>query len=160
MTRADMTRRSALKHLAGGAAASAVGAGWFRAGAAEPDSAPAITVRLDEPFGTIKPALYSHFAEHIGGVIYDGIWVGPDSPIANLGGIRRALVEHVRQLGRVVVRWPGGCFADRYHWRDGIGPSERRPRRFGRWREETEPNLFGTHEFVRFCWLAGVDPYL
>jgi alpha-N-arabinofuranosidase len=154
-----MTRRSALKHLAGGAAASAVGVGWFRARAAEPASAPAVTVGLDEPFGTIKPALYSHFAEHIGGVIYDGIWVGPDSKVPNIDGIRRALVEHVRRLGRVVVRWPGGCFADKYHWRDGIGPRDKRPRRFGRWKEVTEPNHFGTHEFIRFCRLCEVTPY-
>ena len=107
-----------------------------------------------------EPALYSQFAEHIGGVIYDGIWVGPESKVANIDGIRQALVEHVRQLGPVVVRWPGGCFADKYHWRDGIGPRSKRPRRFGRWREETESNQFGTHEFIRFCRLCGVEPYL
>jgi alpha-N-arabinofuranosidase len=153
-----MTRRSALKHLAGGAA-GAIGLGWSRAGAAEPDSQSAVTVRLDEAFGTIKPSLYSQFAEHIGGVIYDGIWVGPDSKVPNVDGIRTALIEHVRRLGRVVVRWPGGCFADKYHWRDGIGPRDRRPRRFGRWKEVTEPNHFGTHEFMRFCRLCEVTPY-
>ena len=114
---------------------------------------------MNEPIGTIKPALYSQFAEHIGGVIYDGIWVGPDSKVANIDGIRASLVEHVKQLGPVVVRWPGGCFADKYHWRDGIGPRPKRPRRFGRWREETESNQFGTHEFIRFCRLCGVEPY-
>ena len=104
-------------------------------------------------------ALYSQFTEHIGGVIYDGIWVGPDSKVANTDGIRTALVEHVRRLGKVLIRWPGGCFADRYHWRDGIGPRDRRPRRFGRWQEVTEPNHFGTHEFMRFCRLCGAEPY-
>ena len=79
--------------------------------------------------------------------------------MANIDGIRQALVEHVKQLGPVVVRWPGGCFADKYHWRDGIGPPAGRPRRFGRWREETESNQFGTHEFIRFCQLCGVEPY-
>ena len=118
-----------------------------------------VTVLLDEPIGTIRPAIYSQFAEHIGGVIYDGIWVGPDSKIANINGIRKTLVDHVKRLGNVVVRWPGGCFADRDHWRDGIGPAAKRPRRFGRWREVTEPNTFGTHEFIEFCRLAGVDPY-
>jgi alpha-L-arabinofuranosidase len=118
-----------------------------------------VTVLLDEPIGTIRPALYSQFAEHIGGVIYDGIWVGPESKVPNIDGFRRALIEHVRQLGPVVVRWPGGCFADRYHWRDGIGPRSSRPRRFGRWREETESNQFGSHEFMRFCRLCGVEPY-
>ena len=85
---------------------------------------------LDEPIGTIRPAIYSQFAEHIGGVIYDGIWVGTDSQVPNIGGIRKVtLVEHVKRLGKVVVRWPGGCFAERYHWRDGIGPVGARPRR-------------------------------
>ena len=129
------------------------------AGAAHVESNASVTVLLDEPIGTIRPALYSQFAEHIGGVIYDGIWVGPESKVPNIDGIRRALVEHVRQLGPVVVRWPGGCFADKYHWRDGIGPRAKRPRRFGRWREETETNQFGTHEFMRFCQLCGAEPY-
>jgi alpha-N-arabinofuranosidase len=118
-----------------------------------------VTLLLDEPIATIRPALYSQFAEHIGGVVYDGIWVGPESKIANIDGIRRALVEHVKQLGPVVIRWPGGCFADKYHWRDGVGARRSRPRRFGRWREETETNQFGTHEFIRFCRLCGVEPY-
>ena len=77
-----------------------------------------------------------------------------------MDGIRAKPVEHVKQLGRVVVRWPGGCFADKYHWRDGIGPRAARPRRFGRWRDDTEPNHFGTHEFIRFCELCEVEPYL
>jgi alpha-N-arabinofuranosidase len=118
-----------------------------------------VTVLLDEPIATIRPALYSQFAEHIGGVIYDGIWVGPDSKVPNIDGIRRDLAEHVKQLGPVVARWPGGCFADKYHWRDGVGPRQARPRRFGRWREDTETNQFGTHEFLRFCRLCGVEPY-
>jgi alpha-N-arabinofuranosidase len=119
-----------------------------------------VTILLDEPIGTIQPTVYSQFAEHIGGVIYDGIWVGPDSKIPNTDGIRQAIIDHVRQLGHVVVRWPGGCFADRYHWRDGVGPRDKRPRRFGRWREETESNQFGTREFLRFCRLCEVQPYL
>ncbi len=154
-------RRLALKRLAltstTAAAASAPAglAGAFRGKPADPS----VTVLLDEPIGTIRPELYSQFAEHIGGVIYDGIWVGPDSKVPNVDGIRLALIEHVRQLGPVVVRWPGGCFADKYHWRDGIGPRGKRPRRFGRWREETETNQFGSHEFLRFCRLCGAEPY-
>src|SRR5690242_20806326 len=136
MTRKIISRRSALAAMGG-----TVGAVCLSGGVAgEGDSKMSVTVRLKESIGTIKPALYSQFAEHIGGVIYDGIWVGPDSKIANIHGIRKATIDHVRRLGRVLVRWPGGCFADRYHWRDGIGPREKRPRRFGRWREETEPN--------------------
>jgi alpha-N-arabinofuranosidase len=159
----SMDRRTALGRLAlagaalGGAAAGATSASR-RAGTAVAELS--VDVVLNEPIATIRPAVYSQFAEHIGGVIYDGIWVGPESKIANVGGIRKALVEHVRQLGPVVVRWPGGCFADRYHWRDGVGTHSKRPRRFGRWREDTESNHFGTHEFIQFCKLCGVEPYL
>src|SRR5262249_59393369 len=123
MIRSPLTRRGALKQLARVAAAGAVGvAGLAGVPAGERDPELAVDVVLDEPIGTIRPALYGQFTEHIGGVIYDGIWVGPESKIANIDGVRRALVEHVRRLGPTVVRWPGGCFADRYHWRDGIGP--------------------------------------
>jgi alpha-L-arabinofuranosidase len=155
-----LSRRRAVARLAGVVAAGASGTQGFRFGRAHArDSEISVTVRLNETIGTIQPTIYSHFAEHIGGVVYDGIWVGPDSKIANIDGIRRSLVEHVRRLGHVVVRWPGGCFADRYHWRDGIGPRDKRPRRFGRWKEVTESNHFGTHEFLRFCRLCGVQPY-
>jgi alpha-N-arabinofuranosidase len=171
-----MNRREAVRRLAvAGVASAAAGAAGIgsraggllsssedqRGAAAEAKSpSPTINVLLDEPIATIRPAIYSQFTEHIGGVIYDGIWVGPDSRIPNVDGIRRDLIDHVKQIGRVVVRWPGGCFADRYHWRDGIGPREKRPRRFGRWQEDTESNQFGTHEFMRFCQLAQVEPYL
>ena len=107
----------------------------------------------------IRPAFYGHFVEHLGGVIYDGVWVGPDSKIPNVDGVRRSLVEHMRRLGRTVMRWPGGCFADAYQWRDGIGAPEKRPRRFARWQEDTESNRFGTHEFMRFCRLCDAEPY-
>jgi alpha-N-arabinofuranosidase len=160
MTQSRLSRRGALKQLARTVAAGAAGVAWLQGvPAGERDSELAVTVRLDEPIATIKPGVYGQFAEHIGGVIYDGIWVGPGSKVPNVDGIRLALVEHVRRLGRVVVRWPGGCFADRYHWRDGIGPRAKRPRRFGRWEEVTEPNHFGTHEFMRFCRLCNVEPY-
>jgi alpha-N-arabinofuranosidase len=152
-----MNRRTILKGMVGATAAGTLPAAAWNSGAAE---GPSVSVLLDEPIGTIRPAVYGQFTEHIGGVIYDGIWVGPDSKVPNLGGIRKELVEHVRRLGNVVVRWPGGCFADRYHWRDGIGPPQARPRRFGRWREVTESNRFGTHEFIQFCRLCGVEPYL
>jgi alpha-L-arabinofuranosidase len=158
-----INRRTAVHKLAiAGATAAVAVATAPRVMRARDGAAPdlSITVLLDEPIATIRPALYGQFAEHIGGVIYDGIWVGTESKILNMGGIRTALVEHVRKLGPVVVRWPGGCFADKYHWRDGIGLASTRSRRFGRWREETETNHFGTHEFLRFCQLCGVEPYL
>ena len=166
MQEPSMDRRSAIARIAKTGSLVAVGtlkaAGPLCASprnAGRADGSPmAVNVLLGEPTATISPALYGQFAEHLGGVIYDGIWVGTDSKVPNIGGIRQALVEHVRRLGRVVVRWPGGCFADAYHSRDGIGPRSA-PRRFGRWREETESNQFGTHEFMHFCRLCNVEPY-
>jgi alpha-N-arabinofuranosidase len=131
-----------------------------------------IEILLGEPIGTISPDLYGHFTEHIGGVIYDGIWVGEDSKIPNEGGIRKQLIEAMRQLKPSVVRWPGGCFADSYNWRDGIGPRAQRPRRTNFWINEPflqrapdgpakyDPNQFGTNEFVHFCKAIGAHPYL
>jgi alpha-N-arabinofuranosidase len=131
-----------------------------------------VEVLLDEPIGDIAPELHGHFTEHIGGVVYDGIWVGENSQIPNLGGIRKALVDHLRQLRAPVIRWPGGCFADSYNWRDGIGPRAQRPVRTNFWDNTTQlcnappgpqkydPNTFGTAEFLRFCQLAGAKPYL
>ncbi len=157
MSEMRIDRRAAMGLLAGAAGSAAIIGGAAKQGAG---AAMSVTVVPGEAIGTIKPALYSQFAEHIGGVIYDGIWVGPDSKIANVRGIRKDIIDHVKRIGRVVVRWPGGCFADSYHWRDGIGPVAKRPRRFGRWREETEPNTFGTREFIDFCRLCEVEPYL
>jgi alpha-L-arabinofuranosidase len=159
MAAGKVTRRSVLAASAG-AALTAAGLRTLPGAVGAAGAAAKVNVRLDEPIATINPAIYSHFAEHIGGVIYDGIWVGPDSKVPNVNGFRKAIIEHVKRLGPVVIRWPGGCFADRYHWRDGIGPREKRPRRYGRWRDVTEPNHFGTHEFLQFCKLCGVQPYL
>ena len=119
-----------------------------------------ILIDPNKPIGTISPHIYGHFTEHIGGVIYDGIWVGEDSSIPNINGIRLSLVEHLRRINPSVIRWPGGCFADRYHWQDGIGKREFRPRRYGRWSDVTESNLFGTHEFIEFCRLVDAEPYI
>src|SRR6266487_2991356 len=87
--------------------------------AAAPDSR--IEILTSEPIGTIAPEIYGHFAEHLGGVIYDGIWVGENSKIANITGIRKSLVDALRKIKPSVIRWPGGCFADSYDWRDGVG---------------------------------------
>ena len=129
-----------------------------------------IEVLLDEPLGTISPNLYGHFAEHLGGVIYDGIWVGPNSTVPNVNGIRKELVDQMRKIRAPLVRYPGGCFADSYDWRDGIGPVDKRPRRANFWSDiesssspashKYEPNQFGTNEFVHFCKLIGAQPYL
>lgn len=131
-----------------------------------------IEVLVDEPIATIAPEIYGHFTEHLGGVIYDGVWVGENSKVPNLGGIRRALVEKLRAIHAPVIRWPGGCFADSYDWRDGVGPRDKRPRRTNFWvgsaearhlgnaPQAFEPNTFGTDDFVRFCHLSGAQPYL
>ena len=92
-----------------------------------------IEVLLGEPLGTISPNIYGHFAENLGGVIYDGIWVGEKSKVPNVNGIRKELVEEMRKIKAPVVRYPGGCFADSYDWRDGIGPADKRPRRTNFW---------------------------
>src|SRR6186997_614 len=95
-----------------------------------------IDVLVDEPIGPVTADLYGHFVEHLGGVVYDGVWVGEGSKIANHGGIRRALIEHMQRLPKGPIRWPGGCFADSYDWRDGIGPRDARPRRTNFWRDD------------------------
>lgn len=131
-----------------------------------------IEILLDEPGGTILPDIYGHFVEHLGAVVYDGIWVGEDSKIPNIGGIRRDLVEALKRISPSVFRYPGGCFADSYDWRDGIGKRSERPRRTNFWygnapsevpldsTSRIEPNHFGTNEFLRFCQLVGGRPYL
>jgi len=129
-----------------------------------------IEVLLEEPLGTISSNIYGHFAENLGGVIYDGIWVGENSKVPNLNGIRKELVEEMRRIKAPVVRYPGGCFADSYDWRDGTGPVDERPRRTNFWADgesvaspashKYDPNQFGTNEFVHFCKLIGSQPYL
>lgn len=119
-----------------------------------------VVVHLEEAVGAISPLLYGHFVEHLGRCVEEGIWVGEDSQIANVSGIRSQTVEALRAIGAPVIRWPGGCFADDYHWEDGVGPRERRPRRVNLWWGNEDSNAFGTDEFVRFCRLAGAEPYL
>lgn len=117
---------------------------------------------MPDKIGIINPSIYGHFTEHIGGVIYDGIWVGEDSHIPNIAGIRRDLVELLRRIKPPVIRWPGGCFSETYNWRDGIGPREERPKTVNwwyTWDGKIESNEFGTHEFVRFCRLVSAEPY-
>ncbi|HSB76292.1 MAG TPA: alpha-L-arabinofuranosidase C-terminal domain-containing protein [Terriglobales bacterium] len=168
-----MKRRQFLRTSLLGAGALAVAkatdlAPTWAAAAATSDSR--IEVLPAEPLGTISPDIYGHFTEHLGGVIYDGIWVGKNSKVANIDGIRRELVEQMRKIKAPVVRYPGGCFADSYDWRDGVGPVDKRPRRTNFWANadnaqspashKYEPNEFGTNEFVQFCKLIGGQPYL
>ena len=110
--------------------------------------------------GTIAPEIYGHFTEHIGGVIYDGIWVGKDSEIPNIKGFRKDIIEKLKKIKAPVIRWPGGCYAETYDWRDGIG--ENRPTRKNWWYyqdKRTEPNEVGTHEFMDFCEAVGAKAY-
>ena len=120
-----------------------------------------ITVHLNEPLGTIAPELYGHFAEHLGGCVDGGLWVGEDSPIPNFAGLRADVIEALRKLNPPVLRWPGGCFADDYHWRDGTGIRRDRARTVNIWWGQTvENNHFGTHEFLNLCRFIGAQPYL
>lgn len=132
-----------------------------------------IDVLINEPVATINPDIYGHFVEHLGGVVYDGIWVGEQSKVPNTGGIRTALVEAMRRIKPSVIRYPGGCFADSYDWRDGVGNRAKRPRRTNIWvdspeskvrgqinAQNYEPNSFGTNEFMRLCQLTNSQPYM
>lgn len=120
-----------------------------------------IEIHAGVAIGAIKPELHGHFAEHLGSCTYGGLWVGPQSPIPNINGHRKQAVEWLKAVGIPVLRWPGGCFADDYHWRDGIGPRDQRPKRVNiHWGNYTEDNSFGTHEFVELCRLIGAEPYI
>jgi alpha-L-arabinofuranosidase len=129
-----------------------------------------IEVLTGEPLGIISPNLYGHFTENLSGVIYDGVWVGANSKVPNIDGIRKELIDEMKKIKAPVVRFPGGCFADSYDWRDGVGPLDKRPRRTNFWAPgETsaapashryDPNEFGTNEFAHFCKLIGSEPYL
>ena len=120
-----------------------------------------MTIDKTNQISKINKEIYGHFAEHLGRCIYGGIFVGEDSPIPNTRGIRNDVIEALRAIKLPVVRWPGGCFADTYHWRDGIGPKETRRKIVNvNWGGVTEDNSFGTHEFLDFCELVGCEAYV
>jgi alpha-L-arabinofuranosidase len=164
-----MQRRQLLKNFAlAGAVLTCSGArAWSKSAEAR------IEIFSDEAGGLISPNLFGQFTEHIGGVVYDGIWVGEDSKIPNHFGIRSELIEKLKAIEVPVIRWPGGCFADSYDWMDGIGPVAQRPSRTNFWEVDRdaerlhekgaqviEPNRFGTNEFMRLCMAAGAQPYI
>jgi len=137
----------------------------FMAGCAQQKAAPVtettISLQNDRAVDVIPAEIYGQFAEHLGSCIYGGIWVGPKSDIPNTDGYRNDVLEALRALEVPVIRWPGGCFADYYHWMDGIGPYNERPRMVNSsWGGTVEDNSFGTHEFFNFCELVGCEPYL
>lgn len=120
-----------------------------------------LTLRADQPGSVISKNIYGQFSEHLGHCIYEGIWVGPDSPIPNTKGYRNDVLAALKTLQVPQLRWPGGCFADEYHWKDGIGPRETRPSMYNsHWGGVVENNHFGTHEFLDLCEMLGIEPYV
>ncbi|MCW8850773.1 MAG: alpha-N-arabinofuranosidase, partial [Melioribacteraceae bacterium] len=121
-----------------------------------------VTIHADSAEIQISKHIYGHFAEHLGRVIYDGIYVGDNNQIIpNTDGVRNDVIEALKNLNIPNLRWPGGCFADTYHWKDAIGPkSERKPIENLSWGNYREDNSFGTHEFLNMCELLGTEPYL
>lgn len=109
----------------------------------------------------ISRFIYSHFSEHLGHCIYEGLWVGEESQIPNKNGIRTDVVEALNKIQIPALRWPGGCFADEYHWKDGTGPRKDRPKMINtNWGGVTEDNSFGTHEFMELCELLNCEAYI
>jgi alpha-N-arabinofuranosidase len=124
-----------------------------------------IVVKTQEGDVKISRHIYGHFSEHLGRCIYGGIWVGNDpeaaASIPNTRGIRNDVVNALKAIGIPNLRWPGGCFADEYHWKDGIGPRSGRPKMVNtHWGCVTEDNSFGTHEFLDLCGQLGCEPYI
>ena len=121
-----------------------------------------IVLKADSAKQTISKHIYGHFAEHLGHCIYGGFFVGDNNTkIPNTKGVRNDLVAALKKLKIPNLRWPGGCFADTYHWKDGIGPKGTRPTMVNKWwGGVTEDNSFGTHDFLDMCELLGAEPYI
>ena len=120
-----------------------------------------ITLNPLKSAGVINKNIYGHFSEHLGRCIYQGLFVGRDSAIPNVNGMRKDAVEALKRIHAPVLRWPGGCFADEYHWEDGVGPQEARKRMVNtNWGGVVEDNSFGTHEFLELCRQVGCEPYI
>lgn len=118
-------------------------------------------INPNQKISKINKDIYGHFAEHLGRCIYDGIFVGKDSKIPNVNGMRCDVVNALKDMGIPVLRWPGGCFADEYHWKDGIGPKENRKKMINtHWGGVVEDNSFGTHEYFELCRQLGCDTYI
>ncbi|MBO0343306.1 MAG: alpha-L-arabinofuranosidase C-terminal domain-containing protein [Bacteroidota bacterium] len=109
----------------------------------------------------ISKHIYGHFSEHLGRCIYGGLYVGEESVVPNTAGVRNDIIDALKELQIPNLRWPGGCFADTYHWKDGVGPKDERPTMVNRWwGGVTEDNSFGTHDFLNLCETLGAEPYL
>ena len=120
-----------------------------------------LIINENKELSTIEPEIYGHFSEHLGRCIYEGIYVGENSEIPNVNGMRIDVVEALKELKVPMLRWPGGCFADEYHWKDGIGPKETRKKMINtHWGGVVEDNSFGTHEFMELCRQIGCKTYV
>ena len=120
-----------------------------------------LIINENKELSTIEPEIYGHFSEHLGRCIYEGIYVGENSEIPNVNGMRTDVVEALKELKVPMPRWPGGCFADEYHWKDGIGPKETRKKMINtHWGGVVEDNSFGTHEFMELCRQIGCKTYV
>ncbi len=157
MSEQNPSRRSFLKSSSLAAAAVALNGSTSFAQSSQVDAY--IDVVPSEPIGTISDEIYGHLIEHLGGVIYDGVWVGEGSKIANVNGVRKSFIDMMRDVQAPVLRWPGGCFADSYDWHDGIGPRNKRPARTAFWKQQ-DSNQYGLHEFMHTCKAIGAKPYL
>ena len=151
------SRRQFMRNTAAASLTALLPKGVFSQG----PTAQSVVVRPGVEIGVVRPELHGHFAEHLGSCVYGGLWVGKNSRIPNVNGYRKAAVDALRELGIPVLRWPGGCFADNYHWRDGIGPVDKRPKRVNmNWANALEDGSFGLHEFIGLCRLIEAEPYL
>lgn len=155
------TRRAIARAVTLFAVAALQGPAPAAAQAATQAARSTVLLHIDQPGATIAPEIYGQFAEQLGRGIYDGIWVGKESAIPNTRGIRNDVVRALRTARVPTVRWPGGCFADGYHWRDGIGPYARRPRGINAaWGNEPDRNAFGTHEYMDFLDQVGAQAFV
>lgn len=119
-----------------------------------------VVVDANDSIGAVDRNIYGHFIEHIDACIYNGAWVGEDSSIPNNGGLRIDTLNATKGLKAPIIRWPGGCFAETYHWKNGIGPADQRPELPNEHWGGIETNQFGTHEFIDFCQKANAEPYI
>ncbi len=130
-------------------------------GAAQVASQTTVTISISTEPVIIRKHTYGHFSEHLGRCIYDGLYVGEESKIPNKDGVRTDIIKALQELKIPNLRWPGGCFADTYHWKDGVGPKDKRPTMVNRWwGGVTEDNSLGTHDFLNLCETLGAEPYL
>jgi alpha-L-arabinofuranosidase len=159
-SRRDFLRTSVLAAVGGAASVSLADSlvSWGGLASAQKQVG-RIWIDVEEAVGEINRNIYGHMLESVGRALYDAVWVGEGSTIPNDKGIRKDAISSMQRVRAPVIRWPGGCFADTYHWRDGIGPREKRPKQWNLWWEQYETNAIGTDEFIYYCNQANAAPY-